>query len=414
MAAAATLSSTVVVPCVSKVQSKACFSSVDARKASSKAPLCLRQSSALFSGVVDLKQRIQWSSRAASNAGAVQSLSGVMPAVVASIKSREVLIVNTNAGGHAIIGFWLSKILARDGHKVTFLVVGDEHSDKMKKEPFSRLHELRKAGVTTVWADPSNIGATLGSAKFNTVIDNNGKDMESVSPVINFAKKAGADQFLFVSSAGIYATTDEPPHVEGDKVKDGGHAEVEVALGRAGFASGFAAFRPQYMTGLGNNKDCEEWFFDRIVRGRPVPIPGSGMQLTNIAHAADLASMIGLAVNDPAAAKNSIFNCVSNRAVSLDSIVKLCAIAAGKEPTDVKIVHYDPKAAGVDVKKAFPFRPVHFYAEPRAAVEKLGWKPMRKLPDTLKERFQVYVESGRAKKDISFPIDDQILAAVKK
>lgn len=34
-------------------------------------------------------------------------------------------------------------------------------------------------------------------------------------PVIDWAKGNGAQQFLFVSSAGIYKTTDEPPHVEG-------------------------------------------------------------------------------------------------------------------------------------------------------------------------------------------------------
>jgi len=34
-------------------------------------------------------------------------------------------------------------------------------------------------------------------------------------PVIDWAKSAGAKQFLFISSAGIYKTTDEPPHVEG-------------------------------------------------------------------------------------------------------------------------------------------------------------------------------------------------------
>lgn len=28
----------------------------------------------------------------------------------------------------------------------------------------------------------------------------------------------------------------------------------------------WASFRPQYMIGSGNNKDCEEWFFDRKCR----------------------------------------------------------------------------------------------------------------------------------------------------
>ena len=47
------------------------------------------------------------------------------------------------------------------------------------------------------------------------MVDNNGKDMASVGPVIEWAKgAAGARQFLFVSSAGIYKTTVEPPHLE--------------------------------------------------------------------------------------------------------------------------------------------------------------------------------------------------------
>lgn len=90
-----------------------------------------------------------------------------------------------------------------------------------------------------------------------------------------------------------------------------------------------------------------------IVRGRPVPIPGSGMQLTNIAHVRDLSSMLTLGVEKPEATKGRIFNCVSDRAVTLDGMAKYCAKAAGMP---VEIVHYDPKAVGIDAKKAFPFR----------------------------------------------------------
>lgn len=84
-----------------------------------------------------------------------------------------------------------------------------------------------------------------------------------------------------------------------------------------------------------------------------MPIPGSGMQLTNIAHARDLSCMLTLAVQNPKAACCNIFNCVSDRAVTLDGMAKLCAAAAGKT---VEIVHYNPKDLGIDAKKAFPFR----------------------------------------------------------
>lgn len=84
-----------------------------------------------------------------------------------------------------------------------------------------------------------------------------------------------------------------------------------------------------------------------------MPIPGSGMQLTNIAHVRDLSSMLTLAVEKPDAACCNIFNCVTDRAVTLDGMAKLCAQAAG---LSVEIVHYDPKALGIDARKAFPFR----------------------------------------------------------
>jgi nucleoside-diphosphate-sugar epimerase len=184
-------------------------------------------------------------------------------------------------------------------------------------------------------------------------------------------------------------------HLQQDVVKaDAGHVGVEKYI--AEVFGVWAIFRPQYMIGAGNNKDCEEWFFDRkciinsrtfpvihtyilglvikipdiidwklhellyadslnagIVRDRPVPIPGSGMQLTNISHVRDLSSMLTLAVEKPDAASCNIFNSVSDRAVTLDGMAKLCAQAAGRP---VNIVHYDPKAVGIDAKKAFPFR----------------------------------------------------------
>lgn len=42
---------------------------------------------------------------------------------------------------------------------------------------------------------------------------------------------------------------------------DASHVGVEEYI--AEIFSSWAIFRPQYMIGSGNNKDCEEWFFDR-------------------------------------------------------------------------------------------------------------------------------------------------------
>lgn len=284
----------------------------------------------------------------------------------------------------------------------------------MNKPPFTRFSELVSAGGQTIWGNPADINQVLSGAEFDVVLDNNGKDLDTVKPVADWAKSTGVEQFLYISSAGIYKPTDEVPHVEGDPVKgDASHVSVEKYITDLSFNSS-AIFRPQYMIGSGNNKDCEEWFFDRIVRDRPVPIPGSGMQLTNISHVRDLSSMLFFAVEKKptttAASGSNIFNCVSDRAVTFDGLTKLCAQAAGKE---ARIVHYDPKVVGVDAKKAFPFRNMHFYAEPRAAKGKLGWTSSTSLAEDLKERFQEYVKIGRDKKQIQFDVDDKILEALK-
>lgn len=332
----------------------------------------------------------------------------------ASATRRKVLIVNTNSGGHAIIGFALAKRLASAGHAVTILTVGDKYDDKMKKLPFSRFVELRALGVRTEWGDLSNLSAAFGATGgFDVVLDNNGKDLKSVKPVADWALSAGVRQFLFVSSAGIYKPTAETPHVEGDPVKDSaGHAEVERYLGSRSWSDGWAAFRPQYITGSGNNKDCEEWFFDRIVRGRPVPIPSPGLQLTVVAHVDDIARMLALAVEYPQDAAGGVFNAVGGRTVTFDGLARMCANAAGAAGA-LSIVHYDPAATGVDAKKAFPFRNMHFYSEPRNARERLGFKSYTDLQTVLNERFADYIAAGRDKKVMKFELDEKILSASK-
>jgi hypothetical protein len=83
-------------------------------------------------------------------------------------------------------------------------------------------------------------------------------------------------QYCFVGSAGAYAADDvEPMHVEGDKRKgSASHKEVEDYLERVN--APFTVFHPLYMYGKHTAKDCEQWYLDRILRDRPVPIPTPG------------------------------------------------------------------------------------------------------------------------------------------
>ena len=69
----------------------------------------------------------------------------------------------------------------------------------------------------------------------------------------------------------------------------------------------FTSFRPTYIYGPGNYNPVENWFFDRIVHGRPVPIPGDGSTITQLGHVEDLAT--AMAMPRGRCAANRIYNC---------------------------------------------------------------------------------------------------------
>ena len=56
-----------------------------------------------------------------------------------------------------------------------------------------------------------------------------------------------------------------------------GKLDTESYLRDAGVA--WTSIRPVYIYGPLNYNPVEEWFFHRIKAGRPIPVPGSGMQV---------------------------------------------------------------------------------------------------------------------------------------
>lgn len=82
--------------------------------------------------------------------------------------------------------------------------------------------------------------------------------------------------------------------------------------------------------------------FDRIVRDRPIPIPANGMHITQFGHVKDLAKAMCQVVGNEKAV-GQIYNVSGDHFVTFDGLARACAVAAGKSPEDVKIVHYEPK-----------------------------------------------------------------------
>ncbi|MBD2068889.1 NAD-dependent epimerase/dehydratase family protein [Leptolyngbya sp. FACHB-671] len=302
-------------------------------------------------------------------------------------------------GGTRFIGVYLTRILIEQGHEVVLFNRGN------KPAPVEGVQQIQ--GDRT---DAAQLKDKLSSEQFDAVFDNNGRELSDTQPLAEIFKDR-VQHFVYVSSAGVYLKSDQMPHVEGDPVdpksRHKGKFETETYLAEAGIP--FTSIRPVYIYGPQNYNDLEAWFFDRIVRDRPVPIPGNGMHLTQFGHVQDLAAAMA-AVLGNSQAIGQIYNISGDRAVTFDGLARACAAAAGKSPESITIVHYDPKQFDFGKRKAFPMRVQHFFTDIHKAKQELGWQPQFDLVGGLKDSFQNdYMTSGRDQSAIDFSTDDEIL-----
>lgn len=305
-------------------------------------------------------------------------------------------------GGTRFIGVYLTKILVEQGHEVVLFNRGN------KPAPVEGVKEIH--GDRT---DASQIKEKLSSENFDAIFDNNGRELGDTKPLADIFK-GKVKHFIYMSSAGVYLKTDQLPHIEGDaidpKSRHKGKFETETYLQEQGLP--FTSIRPTYIYGPQNYNDLEAWFFDRIVRDRPIPIPGNGLHITQLGHCKDLANAMAAVLGNEKAI-GQIYNVSGERFVTFDGLARACAVAAGKSPDELQIVHYDPKKFDFGKRKGFPLRVQHFFASVNKATIELNWKPEYDLLSGLKDSFQNdYLASGRDRGEVDLSVDEEILKAV--
>lgn len=302
-------------------------------------------------------------------------------------------------GGTRFIGVHLTKMLVEQGHEVVLFNRGN------RPAPCEGVLQIR--GDRT---DSESLKEKLSKEHFDAIFDNNGRELSDTQPLADIFKDQ-VQHFVYMSSAGVYMRSDQLPHVEGDpidpKSRHRGKHETEAYLTQLGLP--FTSIRPTYIYGAGNYNDLESWFFDRIVRDRPIPIPGNGLHITQMGHVQDLAqAMVNVLGNQQAVGQ--IYNVSGDRYVTFDGLARACAEAAGKSAPGLQIVHYDPKQFDFGKRKAFPLRVQHFFACVHKAMTDLNWQPEFDLISGLKDSFQNdYLTKSRDKAEVDFSMDDEIL-----
>ena len=300
-------------------------------------------------------------------------------------------------GGTRFVGKPLVSRLLQQGHQLTL---------------FTRGRQPLPAGVESCVGDRQDDTALeqLRGRRFEVVIDSSGRTLADSQKVIE-RTGAPSHRFLYVSSAGVYAASESWPLDEQSpldpKSRHAGKAETEAWLMREGIP--FTSFRPTYIVGPGNYNPVERWFFDRIVHGRPIPLPGDGTTVTQVGHVEDLAEAMARSLEVDAAC-NRIYNCSSHRGITFRGLIAAAAEACGRECADLDLRSFDPSGLDPKARKAFPLRLSHFLTDVSRVERELAWMPRFDAATSMADSFQRdYQLSPTPNPDFSG--DDALLSA---
>jgi len=299
-------------------------------------------------------------------------------------------------GGTRFVGRPLVQQLLAAGHTLTLFTRG--------KNPVP-------AGVEHLCGDRSTAEglAALSGRQFDVIVDSSGRTVDDSRSVLEITG-APSHRFVYVSSAGVYADSELWPLTEDSPTdpqsRHSGKLDTEAWLTAEKIP--FTSFRPTYIVGAGNYNPVESWFFDRIVHGRPVPLPGDGSTITQLGHVNDLATAMALSIGVDAAA-NRIYNCSSAQGISFRGLVAAAARACGKDPATVEIRSFDPSGLDKKARKAFPLRMAHFLTDIHRVQRELAWTPTYDVERSLADSYSNdYAKRMPTSPD--FSSDDQLLA----
>ncbi len=328
-------------------------------------------------------------------------------AVTASVAPKKILML----GGTRFIGVYVARMLIEQGHEVTLLTRGKSPVTAQIPDDTDEGYANYASAVKHIACDrkdPEAMKAALSGQGFQVVYDMNGREADEAEIVLEAIPDL--EQYIFCSSAGVYMKSDTMPHREEDEVdfasRHKGKLNTEKLLSDRGVT--FTSIRPVYIYGPLNYNPVEEMVFHRLKEGRPVMVPGSGMQVTQLGHVKDLAVAFVKCLGNPKA-YNQIYNISGERFVTFNGFVKACAEAGGFPAPE--IVNFDPQSVDLGKAKAFPFRDQHFFTSIDKAMADLDWAPEFDLVSGLRDSYEKDFGRGNFRKAADFSADEIILAS---
>jgi len=302
-------------------------------------------------------------------------------------------------GGTEFISLHLVRALLRERHDVVVLNRGRQPG----RVP---------ADVKTIVADRKDhaaLGGALAGERFDGLVDityapTTGDDVRALLVALD----GRAGHAIFVSTGRVHDHALPIPYHE-DTPRSlfwGEYAKNKIEGEDAYLSSGLPAsvVRPTHVFGPLNTRNNETFFFDRLVRGRPVLVPGAGGWLRQFGHVEDLADAMAAMLGDRRAFGRA-YNVTGEESITQVGFVELIAEVV-KRP--VSFVHVPKAPFGQNL--VYDCHAVYTTTRLR---HELGIRPRHTLASGLAQTFEWYLREGLDRRDVDFKEEDALLAAAR-
>jgi len=308
-------------------------------------------------------------------------------------------------GGTEFVSLHLVRALRRDGHEVAVLTRG-------------RRGAGLPAGVRTLVCDRLDhpaLARTLAGERVDALVDvayapTSGADVEAVLGAL----EGRVGHALFVSTGRVYDHALPIPYHEdtprslywGEYAKNKIEGEDVLLARHRERGLPVTIVRPTHVYGPLNTRNNETFFFDRLVRGRPVLVPGAGGWLRQFGHVEDLADAMA-AILGVSAAFGQAYNVTGEEAITQVGFVELIAEVLERPLTLAhRATPPGGPAAPFGQNLAYDCHAVYTTTKIRA---QLGIRPRYTLASGIAQTFDWYLSEGLDRREIDFSAEDALL-----
>ena len=277
------------------------------------------------------------------------------------------------------------------GHLGDFLV-----KSKYKVDVVSKVKHSFEGYNRTIVCNRKNkeeLAKYIKGEKYDIIFDVNAYDYEDVDIIADLIDRDYLKKYIILTGAAVYKPTSQKSKEDYEKGLNENWGSMGMRkLGIEKYMEEsdipYIILRPTYIYGDNNSMYREFYFFDKIIAGETIPIPGGKKVNNQFIYIKDLVKVLASIIRSDKV--REAYNVTNPQQITWDEMLETCGEIIGKKP---KIKYVDMNKVDFRERTFFPFRNIDFSVDIDKLIEDGLYIPNTSLDEGLEKTFIWYQEN---------------------